>query len=108
MQTFSPGDRVVAIDLSQGPLKALSSTDAHPFLFPDGPLRGGTVYHVSGVCRIRDGSQGIYLTGLRVLWGSENIPWNPGRFRRVESHRVPASNTRRRKQPAAVALQAVP
>ena len=107
METFAPGDRVVAIDTSQGPLKALTPCDAHPFLLPDGPLRSGTVYHVADVCCIRDGSQGVYLTGLRVLWGSQEVPWNPGRFRKVGLHRVPASIKRRRKQPAAVALCAI-
>ena len=108
MQTFAPGDRVVAIDLSQGPLKTLAPTHAHPFLLPDGPLRAGTVYHVAAVNRIRDGSQGVFLTGLRVLWGPEEVPWNPGRFRKVESCRAQASIKRRCKQPAAVALHAVP
>ena len=107
MQTFSPGDRVVAIDLRQGPLKTLSSTDAHPFLLPDGPLRTGTVYHIASVCRIRDGSQGIYLTGLRVLWGPQEVPWNPGRFRKVENHRLTGSLKHHHKQPAATALCAV-
>lgn len=102
MQPFSPGDRVVAIDLRQGPLKTLAPTDAHPFLLPDGPLRPDTVYHVAAVNHIRDGSQGVFLTGLRVLWGSQEVPWNPGRFRKVGDDRASVSIKQRRKQPAAV------
>lgn len=102
MQSFQPGDRVVAINTGPGPIKALVPLDSHPFLLPDGPLRQGTVYHVAAVCTIRDGSQGILLTGLRVLWHSREVPWNPGRFRKVGDDRASVSIKQRRKQPAAV------
>jgi hypothetical protein len=99
METFAPGDRVVAIDTCNGPLKALHPTDAHPFHLPDGTLRHDTVYHVRAVRLIRDGSQGVYLTGLRVFWGPDEIAWSATRFRKVDTLSNHIPKKRRRKQP---------
>jgi hypothetical protein len=54
METFLPGDRVVAIntDLS-GLICGPSQPALHPFRFPDGPLRQDVVYHVAAVMTTR-------------------------------------------------------
>lgn len=101
METFSPGDRVVAIntDLS-GPICGPSQPALHPFRFPDGPLRQDVVYHVTAVKLSKDGFQGITLTGLRIFWGEQEIPWHGSRFRKVENLADHAPKKRRRKRPA--------
>lgn len=101
METFLPGDQVVAIntDLSR-PLCAPAGPSPHPYRFPDGPLRKNVVYHVESVTRpLSDGHQGLFLTGIRVLCGSEEIPWNGSRFRKVETVGDRSRRRRRRKQP---------
>jgi len=105
METFSPGDRVVAIntDLS-GPICGPSQPALHPFRFPDGPLRQDVVYHVAAVRRSRDGNQGLTLTGLRILWGAQEMPWNSSRFRKLENLADHAPKKRRRKQPSSKLL----
>ena len=105
METFSPGDRVVAIntDLS-GPICGPSQPALHTFRFPDGPLRQDVIYHVAAVRRSRDGNQGLTLTGLRVCWGSQEMPWNSARFRKLENLADHAPKKRRRKQPASKLL----
>jgi hypothetical protein len=68
METFAPGDRVVAIntDISA----PIYSTIMQPaYVLPDGPLRENTIYHVEGVKYTSDGHQGVFITGLRVLVG---------------------------------------
>lgn len=72
METFAPGDRVVAIntDMSR-PLCGPANPMLHPFLFPNGPLRRGVIYHVASVTGpLSDGYQGVFLTGIRVFWGN--------------------------------------
>lgn len=103
MEIFCPGDRVVAIntDLS-GPICGPSDPSLHPFRFPDGPLRKDVVYHVASVSGSIDGNQSILLTGLRVFWGSREIPWNSTRFRKVDCLKGYPPKKRRRKQPAAL------
>jgi hypothetical protein len=100
METFNPGDRVVAIntDLS-APLRPPSSPDRHPFLFPDGPLRKNVVYHVEAVCAQSRRHPGLYLTGCRITWGGGEIPWHTSRFRKVLSLRDHVPKKRRRKKP---------
>ncbi len=109
METFAPGDRVVAINTNIGtvPLKSLKPHDANPFLFPDGPVRGDVIYHVHRVCYTRDGCQGVYLTGLRVTWGDIEAPWCATRFRKVDDLRDHAPKKRRRKQPVAAGRRAI-
>jgi hypothetical protein len=84
METFAPGDRVVAIntDLSRA-LCGPDGPELHPFRFPDGPLRQGPVYFVTAVFSSVDGNQGLALAGLRVFWESRELPWNSSRFRKV-------------------------
>jgi len=108
METFSPGDRVVAVNIDIGtiPLKSLAPHDANRFLLPDGPLRSDMVYHVERVSRTRDGCQGVYLTGLRVMWGPKNVPWSATRFRRVDTHAHHPPYKRSHKQPVSAALPA--
>ena len=98
-----PGDRVVAIhtDLS-GPICGPDDPALHPFSFPDGPLQKGAIYHAASVQRSRDGNQGLTLTGLRILWGSNQLPWNSTRFRKVEKQIPNRSINTRRKLPELV------
>jgi hypothetical protein len=96
---FAPGDRVVAINTQDGPLKLLRPIDCDRFRLPDGPLRQGVVYHVSAVKTLKDGSHGVFITGLRCLWGDRDFPWCSSRFRMVEEVGHPKSRKRRRKVP---------
>lgn len=85
MQPFAPCDRVVAINTDMSaPIRPSGDFRAHPFLFPDGPLQRGVIYHVESVLNRPDGSQGVYLTGMRVTWGDLHISWDSSRFRKVE------------------------
>ena len=70
-----------------------------PFSFPDGPLRRDRVYHVEAVQTLRDGSQGVFLTGMRVLHGSQSISWHHSRFRKVDSLMGHVPKKRRRMSP---------
>jgi hypothetical protein len=99
METFAPGDRVVAInsDLSRPICADAALPDAYGF--PDGPLKENTVYHVERVRSSRDGNQGLFITGLRVFAGKHHIPWNSSRFRKVDSLSGHAPSKRRRKKP---------
>ncbi len=100
METFAPGDRVVAINTDMsGPICGPANPELHPFRFPDGPLRKDVIYHVATTSQSKDGNQGLYITGLRVFWGSTQIPWNSTRFRKVDTLRDHAPKKRRRKQP---------
>ncbi len=103
METFSPGDRVVAIntDFSR-PLCGPPDFDRHPFFFPNGLIRNGVVYHVQSVRpgpKGGDGYQSIEITGHPVFWGLTLIYWNASRFRKVDPLRDHAPEKRRRKQP---------
>jgi hypothetical protein len=104
MQTFGPGDRVVAIntDLS-GPIYDSTGSPMSTFSFPDGPLLRDRVYHVAGVLALRDGSQGVFLPGMRVLQNSREMSWHHSRFRKVDTLKGHAPKKRRRKQPVAAA-----
>jgi hypothetical protein len=86
MKKFTAGDRVVATntDLS-APLCGPMNSNGHQFIFPDGELQEGIVYHVASVSRSRDGHQGLKLTGLRIHWAGREIPWNSSRFRMIKS-----------------------
>ncbi|RPJ32907.1 MAG: hypothetical protein EHM17_12135 [Verrucomicrobiaceae bacterium] len=102
METFAPGDRVVAINTDMSaPIHPDGDCSQHPFLFPDGPLHRDVVYHVEAIRPLADGHQGVFLTGMRVTWGNQDTPWDSSRFRKVESLRDHAPKNRRRKQPAA-------
>jgi hypothetical protein len=85
METFSPGDRVVAIniDLSR-PLRPGHGSNLRPFLFPDGQLHRNLVYHIDRTMARPDGHPGVYLCGLRVMWGADEVPWDASRFRKVQ------------------------
>ncbi|MEY3394286.1 MAG: hypothetical protein RL346_522 [Verrucomicrobiota bacterium] len=99
METFSPGDRVIAIntDLSRPICADPSLPDA--YCFPDGPLKRDTVYHVENVQPCRDGHQGLFITGLRVYVGKYHIPWNSSRFRKVDLLSNHEANKRHHKKP---------
>lgn len=101
MAPFSPGDRVVAINTNMSaPICGPANAKLYPFLFPDGPLRNDTVYHVLSVSPSGDGNQCLKLTGIRVFWGSHEMGWNSSRFRKVDALKGHAPKKRRRKQPA--------
>jgi hypothetical protein len=51
-----------------------------------------------------DGNQGITLTGLRILWGAQEMPWNSSRFRKVDTLKSHTPKKRRRKVPAPILL----
>jgi hypothetical protein len=107
METFASGDRVVAINTDMsGPIHPDGDCSQYPFLFPDGPLSKNVVYHVKRICFIADGHQGVFLTGMRVIWGDHHIPWAASRFRKVETLRDHVPRKRRRKHPAAAPLPA--
>jgi hypothetical protein len=101
METFAPGDRVVAIntDLSAPICRMESLPDAYSF--PDGPLNEKTVYHVEKVRSAADGHQGLFITGIRVFVGKYHVPWDSSRFRKVDFLYGHAANKRRRKVPGA-------
>ncbi len=101
MENFAPGDRVVAINTDMSaPIYPPANSDQRPFQFPDGPLRRNVVYHVEAVCLLSCGRQGVLLTGIRVTWGNEVIPWHSSRFRKVQCLRDHLPEKRQRKQPA--------
>jgi hypothetical protein len=102
METFAPGDRVIAINFMPVPLHADGDWSQHPNLLPDGPLRQDVIYYVAATV-MRTNGQGVFLTGLRVTWGSDEIPWASSRFRKVDTLRDHAPKKRRRKQPVAAA-----
>ena len=87
MENFSPGDRVVAIDTTlNGPRVLPNNIPSEcSFHFPDGPLEPNKVYHVYACNEVGNGTQGLYLTGLRVYLDNTEIAWSSSRFRRVES-----------------------
>lgn len=84
METFRPGDRVVAIhtDLS-APIYAPRPQNL-VFEFPDGPLQRRVIYHVEQVLPLNDGAVGLYIAGLRVICDSQEITWHGSRFRKVQ------------------------
>ena len=109
METFAPGDRVVAINTDMsGPILAAPRAMPGSFHFPDGHLRGDQVYHVASVQPLTDGSQGVFLTGVRVYLGSRKISWHHSRFRKVETLRTRTPKKRRRKGPATPVLLGTP
>ncbi len=103
METFVTGDRVVAIHFMPVPLYEDGDWSQHPYLLPDGPLRKDVIYHVAATFVCPNGRQGVFLTGLRITWGSKEIPWASSRFRKVDTLRDCAPKKRRRKQPVAAA-----
>jgi|688.fasta_scaffold1092995_2 hypothetical protein len=84
METYIPGDSIIAIntDISEPIHSSKSSPDA--YAFPDGPLRNDTIYYVESVTNSRDGSQGLFIMGLRVFVGKHHVPWSSCRFRKVD------------------------
>ncbi len=98
METFAPGDRVVAIntDIST-PIYSMIMKPA--YVLPDGPPRENTIYHVEGVKYASDGHQGVFITGLRVLVENEQFTWSSCRFRKVDTLTGHAPKKRRRKLP---------
>jgi hypothetical protein len=102
METFTPGDRVVAIntDLSR-PMHDPTGSPLSAFSFPDGPLRRDVIYHVASVHPQASGNLGLCITGLRVFLHNREIPWNSPRFRKVDSFKGHAPKKRKRKQPVA-------
>jgi hypothetical protein len=100
METFAPGDRVVAINTdTSAPIYSEGDLSRHPFVFPDGPLLPNVVYYVEAVS-VLSGRQGVFLTGMRNTWGSINGPWASSRFRKVQCLRDHLPEKRQRKQPA--------
>ncbi|MFU8892679.1 MAG: hypothetical protein ACNA8L_03535 [Luteolibacter sp.] len=108
MHPFAPGDRVVAINLDISvPLYPNGDCSAHPFLFPDGPLRRNVVYRVDAVCD-RKGRQGLYLCGMRIFWGGRDIAWDSSRFRKVEEVGHPPVAVKKAKPVRAKSIQKTP
>jgi len=87
MENFSPGDRVVAVDTKMNGPRVIPNNlpENCSFHFPDGPLEANKVYHVYACNETGKGTQGLYLTGLRVFLDNTEISWSCSRFRRVES-----------------------
>jgi hypothetical protein len=87
MEIFSPGDRVVAIDTKMNGPRVLPNhfKSDGSFYFPDGHLLPNKVYHVHACIETGNGTQGLYLTGLRVFLDQTEISWSCSRFRLVES-----------------------
>ncbi len=87
MENFAPGDRVVAIDIKLNGPRVLPNNFPSDcsFHFPDGPLEPNKVYHVYAINDVGNGTQALYLTGLRVFLDHTEIAWSSSRFRRVES-----------------------
>ena len=105
METFEPGDRVVAINTDHsGPICGPSNPAAHPFRFPDGRLCEGPIYHVATVGLTRLGTQTLWITGLRVFWGNLEMPWDATRFRKVDALKDFTKARRSRKIPIAFSL----
>lgn len=99
MDTFSPGDRVVAINTDVSfPLRpaGLVLREIH---LPDGSLRENIIYHVKAVKQTGDGLQGLFLTGLRAFYGTREIAFHYSRFRKVDFLSDHAANKRSRKEP---------
>ena len=101
MPFFSPGDRVVAINIDvsypinpNGPLR-------YPITLPDGTLQKNTVYHVRGVEMLPGRNQGVYLTGLRAFYGKNEITFHYSRFRKVDLARDFVKKKKASKMPAA-------
>ena len=94
---FAPDDRVVAVNTQEGPLKLLRPINCDKFRLPDGPLRQGVVYHVRAVHTLKDGSHGVFITGLSCLHGTKDFPWAASRFRKLENIGHPKNRKRRRK-----------
>lgn len=98
METFAPGDRVVAINTDV--TAPIFSTILKPAcVLPDGPPRENTVYHVEGIKYTSDGNQGVFITGLRVLVGREQFTWSSCRFRKVDLARDSVMKKKKRKHP---------
>jgi hypothetical protein len=101
METFAPGDRVVAINADMsGPICGPTDSAPHVFHFPFDALRLNVIYHVTAVEASKDGNQALFLTGLRVRLDSREIGWNSSRFRKVDTLAGHAPKKRRRKLPA--------
>ena len=98
MDLFSPGDRVVAMNIdTSAPIHPDGDCSLHPFLFPDGTLSRGKVYHVEEVHNPSNGRQGLFLTGIRIVWSDLDIPWDSSRFRKAAT--ICNLATKRAKQP---------
>jgi hypothetical protein len=83
METFAPGDRVVAINIDlSAPFYSRIMQPA--CISPDGPPRENTIYHVEGIKYTSDGHQGVFITGLRVLVENEQFTWSSCGFRKVD------------------------
>jgi hypothetical protein len=107
MAPFAPGDRVVAINTNMTvPLYPDGDFSQHPFRFPDGPLCQDVIYHIAETVMRPIGRQGIFLTGIRVMWGSQEIPWDFSRFRKVDALKSHTPKKRQRKQPVAAVCRA--
>jgi len=97
MEKFTPGDRVVAINIDlSAPFYSRIMQPA--CISPDGPPRENTIYHVEGIKYTSDGHQGVFITGLRVLVGNEQCTSSSCRFRKVDLARDCVMNKKKRKQ----------
>ena len=94
---FSPGDRVVAINIdTSAPIHPAEDSSLHPHLFPNGTLRRKKIYDVEEVRNHSNGSwQGLFLSGIRIVWGDHEIPWDSSRFRKAATIRNHATKSRR-------------
>ena len=100
MDRFSPGDRVVAINIDiSAPIHPDRDCSLHPFRFLGGSLRRGQVYHVEEVQNMANGMQGLFLTGLSIAWGDLDIPWYSSRFRKAATIRNHTTKSRRSRLP---------
>ena len=101
MEKLAPNDRVVAVNTNLArPVHPGSNYQPQLVSFPDGPLRRDRVYHVHRVLNQPSGHQAVYITGMRVYLGDDEIPWDGSRFRKVDCLKGHLPVKRRKKQPS--------
>ena len=101
MEKLAPNDRVVAVNIDLSwPVNPGSNYQPQLISFPDGPLRRDRIYHVHRVLNQPSGHQAVYITGMRVYLGDDEIPWDGSRFRKVDCLKGHVPVKRRKKQPS--------
>lgn len=100
---INTNDKVVCVDDSPG-----KGTLDGEYSFPNGYVKRGTVYNVSGTETIDFSNTGptaaVYITGVPAIhkvYGDET-PWEAARFRRVSD--IKSENKLKREEPAHTTL----
>lgn len=100
MDTFAPDDRVVIINTDTSRPLSNRKNEKYLITLPDGLPIKNKIYHVQAVKNYTVGSQGLFITGLRVFSYDEEIPWCSIRFRKIDTTSSQESKARKKKQPA--------